>query len=78
MIIRTNISILRIQQRFKSKRHNVFAKEINKAASTRSNQFDQISLTHFLNQKLQYQIRCLHNLKQTNEISFKELGNFDS
>ena len=39
----------------------------------------QIILTHFLNQKLWHQIRCLHDqisLKQTNQISFKDMGPF--
>ena len=50
-----------------------------KAANTRSNLFDQTNLTHFLNQTLQYQIRCLQDqisLKQTNQISFKEMVQF--
>ena len=55
--------------------------QISYATNTRSNLFDQIVLTHFLNQKWQYQIRCLHDqisLKQTNQIGFKEMGHFDS
>ena len=39
----------------------------------------QINLTHFLNQKLYHQTRCLHDqisLKETNRISFKEKDPF--
>ena len=39
----------------------------------------QINLTHFLNQKLYHQTRCLHDqisLKETNQISFKEKDPF--
>ena len=39
----------------------------------------QINLTHFLNQKIVDQIRCLHDqisLKQTNKINFNEMGPF--
>ena len=49
--------------------------EIFNPANTRSNLFDQINLTHFLN----HQIRCLHDqisLGQINQISFKEMGPF--
>ena len=41
----------------------------------------QINLTHFLNQTLWDQIRCLHDhisLMKTNQISFKEMNPFDS